>query len=181
MAEGKTKKQEQEQKRILKNYIILTFILILVVGLTIYLCECYKVYDKEQKTIPVIRGTLVSEITEVDLEPYLIENPSSVIYLCTASNEKCRSFEKDFKKIINKNNLQDTIVYLNLSNIEDQKEFVDDFNSKHECKKGKLTTNYPAILMFDEGKLKIILQGKNGEKLKMSKVNDFIDINKLGE
>lgn len=181
MAKGKTKKQEQEQKKILKNYIILTFILLLVVGLTIYLCECYKVYDKEQKTIPVIRGTLVSEITEVDLEPYLIENPSSVIYLCTASNEKCRSFEKDFKKIINKHNLQDTIVYLNLSNIENQKEFVKDFNNNHEYKKGKLTTNYPAILLFDEGKLKIILQGKNGEKLKMSKVNDFIDINKLGE
>lgn len=175
------KKEEQEQKKLLKNYIILVVILLLVIGLTIYLCECFKVYKEEQKTIPVIRGTLVSEITEVDLEPFLIENPSTVIYTCTASNDKCRSFEKDFKKVINKYNLQDTIIYLNLSGVEDQKSFVDGFNANHECKKGKLTTNYPAILYFDEGKLRLVLQGKNGEKLKISKVKDFIELNKLGE
>ena len=181
MAKDKKKKQEEEQKNLLKNYIILIVILLLVVGLTIYLCECYKVYDKEQKTIPVIRGTLVSEITEVDLEPFLIENPSAIIYLCTASNDKCRSFEKDFKKLINKYNIQDTIIYLNLSNVKDQKKFVEEFNNNHEYKKGKLTTNYPAILLFDEGKLKMILQGKNGEKLKIQKVKDFIEINKVGD
>ena len=181
MAKDKKKKQEEEQKNLLKNYIILIVILLLVVGLTIYLCECYKVYDKEQKTIPVLRGTLVSEITEVDLEPFLIENPSAIIYLCTASNDKCRSFEKDFKKLINKYNIQDTIIYLNLSNVKDQKKFVEEFNNNHEYKKGKLTTNYPAILLFDEGKLKMILQGKNGEKLKIQKVKDFIEINKVGD
>ena len=181
MAKENNKKEETKEKNLLKNYIILIIILLLVVGLTIYLCECFKVYKEEQKTIPVIRGTLISEITDVDLEPFLIENPSTIIYACTASDDKCRSFEKDFKKVINKYSLQDTIIYLNLSGVEDQKSFVDEFNSKHECKKGKLTTNYPAILLFDEGKLKLVLQGKHGEKLKISKVKDFIEINKLGE
>ena len=175
------KKEEKKERNLLKNYIILVIILLLVVGLTIYLCECFKVYKEEQKTIPVIRGTLVSEITEVDYEPFLIENPSTTMYLCTSSSDRCRSFEKDFKKIINKYNLQDTIIYLNLSNVENQEEFVDDFNSKHEYKKGELTTNYPAIIYFEDGKVKNILQGKNNEKLKISKVKNFIEINKIGE
>ena len=181
MAKENKKKEEEQEKNLLKNYIILVVVLLLVVGLTVYLCECYKVYNEEQKTIPVIRGTLVSEITEVDLEPFLIENPNIVIYACTASSDKCKSFEKDFKKIINKYSLQEEIVYLNLSNVEDKKLFVDNFNSKHEYKKAKLKNNFPAILLFDEGKLKIVLQGKNGEKLKIKKVKDFIEINKLGE
>ena len=63
MAKENKKKEEKEEKNLLKNYIILVIILLLVVGLTIYLCECYKVYNEEQKTIPVIRGTLVSERT----------------------------------------------------------------------------------------------------------------------
>ena len=181
MAKEIKKNEEKEEKNILKNYVILCIILLLVIGITLYLCECYKVYKEEQKNIPVIRGTIVSEITEVDLEPYLIENPTATIYLCTASDEKCRSFEKDFIKIINKYNLQDTIVYLNLSGIDDQKAFVEDFNNKHQCKKGKLTSNYPAVLFFDEGKLKKILQGKKGEKLKINKVKNFIEVNEIGE
>ena len=181
MAKENKKKEEKEEKNLLKNYIILVIILLLVVGITIYLCECYKVYNEEQKTIPVIRGTLVSEITEVDLEPFLIENPTTTMYLCTASNEKCRSFEKDFKKLINKYNLQESIIYLNLSNVEDLEGFVDEFNSKHEYKKAKLTTNYPAIIYFEDGKVKNILQGKKQDKLKISKVKNFIEINKIGE
>lgn len=181
MAKEKKKANEEEEKNLLKNYIILVVILLLVVGLTIYLCECFKVYNEEQKTIPVIRGTLISEITEVDLEPFLIENPSTIIYACTSSSDKCRSFEKDFKKVINKYGLQDTIVYLNLSNVVDQKAFVDEFNSKHEYKKGKLTTNYPVVIYFEEGKVKNILQGKKDEKLKIKKVKDFIELNKVGE
>ena len=99
MAKENKKKEEEQEKNLLKNYIILVVVLLLVVGLTVYLCECYKVYNEEQKTIPVIRGTLVSEITEVDLEPFLIENPNTVIYACTANSDKCRSFEKDFKNL----------------------------------------------------------------------------------
>ena len=175
------KKEEKQQKNLLKNYIILAIILLLVIGVTLYLRQCYKIYDEEQKTIPVIRGTLVSEITEVDFEPYLIENPSTVMYLCTSNNEKCRAFEKDFKKVIDKYQLNDVIIYLNLSGIEDQKSFVDSFNSNHPYKKGKLITNYPAIILFEDGKVKNIIQGKNNDKLKIEKVKDFIEINKIGE
>ena len=177
----KKKEEENSKKKIIKNYIILTVICILVVGLTLYLCECFKVYKEEQKKIPVIRGSLINEITEVELEPFLIENPSTVIYVCTASNEKCRDFEKDFKKVINKYNLEESIVYVNLSDVEDQKAFVDQFNASHPYKKGKLTTNYPALVLFEEGKVKNILQGKKTQKLKIGKVKDFIEINKIGD
>ena len=42
-----------------------------------------------------IRGVL-SEITSEELEHYISENPTVMMYMCTASNEICRDYEKSF-------------------------------------------------------------------------------------
>ena len=94
---AKRRKEKQEKKPI-KNYVILVLLFLAVIALTVYLCECYKVYNEEQKKIPVIRGTLTSEITEVDVEPFIVENPTTVLYMCTSSSEKCRNFEIPWHK-----------------------------------------------------------------------------------
>ena len=64
------------------------------------------------------------------------------------------------KKLFKSQQLQDEIVYLNLSDL-DQEEFVDSFNVKYPYKKGELTTNYPAFVFFEDGKVRGILQEKN--------------------
>ena len=91
----------KEKKIPLKNYIIIALIFLVTIGLTIYLCKCYGVYNESKKEIPVIRGTL-SEITSDDFEHYILENQSTKVYMCTASNQTCRNFEKDFIKLIKK-------------------------------------------------------------------------------
>lgn len=162
----------------LKNYLIIALIFLATIGLTIYLCNCYSVYNEGTKEIPVIRGTL-SEITSEDFEHYILENQSAKVYMCTASNQTCRNFEKDFIKLIKRKNLQDEIVYLNLSNV-DQDTFVNNFNTKYNFKIA-LTTNYPAIVIFEDGKIVSILQGTTDEELTISKTKQFIEINKIGE
>ena len=113
---------EEKQKKKVKNYIILVFVVLLFVGLVLYLCKWYKVYDEYQKDIPVIRDSL-QEIVNEDLEHYILDNPSSLIYICTANDENCRDFEKKFKKLIEKDELADEIIYLNVTGI-DQDNFV---------------------------------------------------------
>lgn len=169
---------EEKQKKKVKNYIILIFVVLLFVGLVLYLCKWYKVYDEYQKDIPVIRDSL-QEIVNEDLEHYILDNPSSLIYICTANDENCRDFEKKFKKLIEKDELADEIIYLNVTGI-DQDNFVNSFNEKY-TKKKKLTTNYPAIVVFDEGKVVSILQAKKDNKLKIDDVKHFIKLNKVGE
>ncbi len=165
-------------KKKVKNYFILILIFVLGIGITLYLSRLYHVYDEYQKQTPVIRGA-VSELTNEELEHYLLENPTTVLYMCTASDMLCRNFEKDFKKLIEKDNLQEKIVYLNLSDI-DQKEFVDSFNEKYPYR-NKLTSRYPAIVLFEEGKIINILQGSSKEKLTIKKTEQFIDLNNIGE
>ena len=86
-----------EKKIAMKNYIIIILIFVATIGLTLYFCSCYRVYSESKKEIPIIRGTL-SEITSEDLDHYIMENQSTVIYVCTASDPTCRNYEKNFKK-----------------------------------------------------------------------------------
>ena len=162
----------------LKNYLILAAIFLAGIGLTFYLCNLYTVYDEYQKQTPVIRDTL-SEITADELEHYILENPTIVIYMCTSSDMVCRNYENGFKKLIKSKELQDEIVYLNLSDLDQQK-FIEDFNNKYNFKV-KLTTLYPALVVFEDGKITSILQGNVDEELTVVKTKQFIEIHKIGE
>lgn len=175
---SKNNSGDKEKKIPFKNYVILGALFIFGMALTIYLCNWYKVYDDYQKQIPIIRGTL-SEITTEELDHYVLENPTTVIYMCTASDYVCRNYEKDFKKLVENNNLQDTIIYLNLSNVNIS-EFVDNFNNSYNYKV-KLTSSYPALVIFEEGRVVNLLQGSDEEALTVTKTKQFIDINKIGE
>lgn len=170
--------KNKSKKNYFKNYIILGLLFLGCVLITLYICKCYQVYDEHQKQVPVIRGTLF-EITEKELSPYISENPTTIIYMCTSSNEKCRNYEKDFIKLIEQYELQDEFVYLNLSKV-DKDEFVNNFNNTYNYKV-ELTKNYPAIVLFEDNEVKYILQGKKDEPLTITKTKQFIDLNKIGE
>ncbi len=165
-----------DDNNVLKNYIILIVVIFASICLTLYLCKWYRVYDDYQKEIPVIRDSLL-EITDDDLDHYLMENPSTVIYMCTAKNDICRNYEKDLKKLIKKEDLNDKIIYLNLSTANSE-HFVNEFNNKYNFK-NKLTTNYPAFVIFDEGKVSGILQGSNNKKLTIGNTKQYLELNEV--
>ena len=170
--EGKLK----DKKRI-RNYIICVILFIVCFGLVLYLRELYKVNEAEQKKIPVIQG-YISEIYNDDLEHYITENPDGVIYMCIANDENCRVFEREFKKLLKKDEYNDNLVYLNLMDI-DQDKFLEEFNSKF-IYKVKLSKEYPAFVLFEDGKVKAILQEKD-KKLDIVKVKHFLELSEIGE
>ena len=172
------KDEEQTVNSKYRNYIILLVIFCLFGGLVLYLCEWYKVYDDSKKEIPIIRDTLF-EIVPEELEHIIIENQNKVVYMCIADADVCRNFEKDFVKYLNKKDYKDEIVYLNLTNVN-QDEFVNNFNSTYNYKK-KLTTDYPAFVVFKDGVIDSILQGNTENPLSISKLNSFLELNQIGE
>lgn len=171
-------KTKNERKINIKNYLILALIFLVATLITVYLCNVYSVYQESKLEIPVIRGTL-SEITNEDLEHYISENPSTILYICTASDPTCRSYEKDLKKLINSKELQEEIIYLNILP-EEKEEFIKTYNEKYTSRV-KLTEQFPAFVALEEGKTVHILQSKEKEKLTMSKTQQFIELHKIGE
>lgn len=171
-------KDDKKKDKTIKNWIILGVIFILCFGLTLYLCRWYQVYQEYEEQIPVIRGTL-SEVSYNDFEHYVVESPTVVVYLCTADDTNCRTFEKDLKKYVDKKNYNNQIIYLNLTGV-DQDSFVKEFNDKYNYKI-KLTKNYPAFVIFRDGKIDSILQGNKKRDLSISKVESFLEINHFNE
>lgn len=159
-----------------KNYVIVVVMFVALVILVIYLCSLYRVYDEHQREIPVIRGTL-SEILPDELDHYIMENPTTVIYMCTASDSVCRDYEKNFKKLITKDDLQESIIYLNLSDV-DQEQFIDTFNSTYPYK-NSLEKHYPALVSFEDGEIEGILQGNSNHELTVSQTEQFIDMHQI--
>ena len=170
---------ETNKKKIgTKNYILLILLFLAGIALTLYLCKWYQVIDQNKKSVPIIRGTL-SEITDQELDDYLLENPTSIIYLCTSDSQQCRNYEKDVRNYFVNSGLSETIIYINLTNI-DQTKFIKKFNQKHHYKV-KLSTNYPAIIYFADGEIKDMIQGKKGNTLTLNRTKDFFKSNEFGE
>ena len=168
---------EKKDKKIVRNYIITIVLFIACCGLVLYLRELYRVNEAEQKKIPVIQG-YISEIYNDDLEHYIMDNPNGVIYMCIANDENCRAFEREFKKLLKKDEYSDNLAYLNLIDV-DQNEFLNNFNSKY-IYKTKLSKEYPAFVLFEDGKVKAILQEKS-KKLDIVKVKHFLELSEIGE
>ena len=170
-------KEEQKKKKV-HNYVILIALFLGCILVVLYLCKLFTIQREEALKIPVIRDSL-GEIYYEDLEHYLKENPTSVIYMCVANNDTCRSFEKKFKKLLQKKNYNDEIIYLNLTDA-DQEEVINHFNQKYSYKNG-VTNNYPLFVFFEDGKIKSILQGNKNKPLTISKVKSFFELNEIGE
>ena len=124
-------KEEKETKKI-KNYVILFFLFAVCIIFVLYVCKIYTMNKEEKLKVPIIRG-VISEIYPEDLEHYVLDNPTTVIYLCVANEDNCRSFERNFKKFLRKNDYNNQIVYLNLTDV-DQESFVKDFNQQYHYK-----------------------------------------------
>lgn len=157
-----------------KNYIILAIIYILVIALVLYLASWYTTYMKYQKEIPVLQN-VVSEIKPDELDHYLMENPSPILYLGIASNDDCRDFEESIKPALEKNNYQD-LTYVNLENISNINSYIAELLSKYEG------TDYsveriPCLIKFTDGKITSIEDGLNGAVLTESVALNFIEAN----
>ena len=171
------KLNDKKEKKKIRNYIICVILFIACFGLILYLRELYRFNEAEQKKIPVIQG-YISEIYNDDLEHYITENPDGVIYMCIANDENCRIFEREFKKLLKKDVYNDNLLYLNLLDV-DQDKFLEEFNSKY-IYKVKLSKEYPAFVLFEDGKVKAILQEKD-RKLDIVKVKHFLELSEIGE
>lgn len=172
------KNATNNDKKSVKNYILFVLMVLGCIVVILYLCKIYKVNDAEKKKIPVIDGML-SQIYSDDLEHYIMDNPTAYIYICTANDETCRNFERSFKKLLKSKDYSNYLIYLNVTDLN-QKDFVDSFNEKYQYKK-RLKENYPAFVLFEDGKIRKILQGKNDEELTITRVKQFLELNDVGE
>lgn len=131
-----------------KNYIMLAGILIITILLVIYLFNLQSIYHKNKLQSPILDKYLMI-INYNELDDYLTENENAVVYISLLKDEKVRTFENKFKNIIVDNNLNNKILYLNLTNEIEDKEKRQLLNTKY----GEDMIKVPSIVIFKEKRI----------------------------
>lgn len=144
-----------------KNYFILFIVIVLSLLIAFYFRNWYKAYEDSYLSKSIV-GNYLFEINYKELDNYLVENQSAIIYVSKVGNEKIRNFEKKFINAINQNDLKNKILYLDLSN------YKGDTNDKYTINDMNITS-VPNISVFKNGKLDDIyvidVDGYNMEKI----------------
>ena len=96
----KIKWEDKMRKISTKNYVIYTIIVLITIAVVIFFSKWYEIKKDGQTTH---RMNSIAEIKETDLDNYLVENPSIIIYLSNSHKEELKDFESEFNKYILKN------------------------------------------------------------------------------
>ena len=139
---------KKEKEIPLKNYILLSIVLILTIVVVINLFLWKNTYEKSKLQTPILDDYLLV-INYNELNNYLVENKDAIIYVSKLNDESIRLFENKFKNIINKNNLNNKILYLDLTEVLKENNIVKEINKKY----GKEMTEVPTIVIIKDGKI----------------------------
>lgn len=133
---------KKEKEIPFKNYIILAVILIFTILLVVYLFNWQSIYQKNKLQEPILDKYLMV-INYNELDDYLVENKEAIVYVSVLNDEKIRMFENKFKNLIIKNDLNNKVLYLNLTNesVEINKKYLSNLSE------------VPTLIIFDEGKV----------------------------
>ncbi len=157
---------------------MLIFIIAITVGACLYALKWHKVYLENKLNTPIIT-TYIQEVKDSELINYTNENPRSVIYFCIPSNSDCRIFEGKFKNYILNNNLKETIVYLNVDELDKNNfevAFDNKYNNDELRSKNRILNEVPTVAIYNHTKMIGFVSSKG---LSIDTVNQFLVENNI--
>ena len=138
---------KKEREIPFKNYIILALVLILTIIGVIYIFMWYSSKEKSQLELPIL-DDYIMPINYNELNDYIVENKDAVIYTSVLNDVNIRLFENKFKNVIIKNNLNSSILYLDLTNEIKDNNVLLNMEKKYGTK-----VDIPSVMVFKDGVL----------------------------
>ena len=179
-----TKIKKNETFIPVKNYILAALIVVVMIGLTWYGFEWYKVIKQEKiSTSYLVKNKYISkEITNInEVHTVFSETPDSYfVYISYTGDENIYNMEKTLKKEIIKYNLTDNLYYLNITELKNNKNYIDEINKALKLEDRKIT-KVPTILYFYEGKLVEMTNPKDGALMSVSDFQKLIELSDIEE
>lgn len=133
-----------------KNYFILMLLLVAVVILTFAVVSVCKGIKSSNVASGYI-NKYVNELSYNELDTYLVEPSSNTfVYVTYTGDEQIYKLEKNLKKIIANNELNDEFIYMNVTKEMENDNFMNELNNKFSTDK---INKLPIILYFKDGVL----------------------------
>lgn len=155
-----------------KNYIILSVIILVTILLLFYFYLWYLTYEEGKLNNPIM-DRYMQVINYNELEDYIQENKEAIIYVSVLEDKKIREFEINLKTTIIDNSLKKEMLYLDLTSIYNDKNKLEKLNNIYKINNKKIS-NVPCILVFKEGKLTEIYDIKENN-YNIEYLEDFLE------
>ena len=161
----------KEELRVIpkKNYIILGIVILITLLLLYYFYMWVDAYNETKLNRPILDKYL-EVINYNELEDYLIENPDTIIYVSVLENSEIRDFEKQFKNSLRKKEIDKDILYMDVTNIINDKIIVKEMREKYMLNSSSIF-DVPVLAVFEDSKLTGLYRIKDNdydiERLKM--------------
>ncbi len=150
-----------------KNYVILAVVLLFTVGLVFYLRDWYNT-TKEYYARNSVMTDVVREIKGEEISNFTLENQKFILYVSSGQNADIKGFENDLKDLIQKMDLNDDVLYMNLDGT-DALTFYNllrnDFAASSKIK-NQINDSVASMYVFTDGKITSLLNNVNNYSIK---------------
>lgn len=168
----------------IKNYVLAVVIVAVMILLTLYGFAWYKVL-KENKvsTSYLVKEKIISnEIKGLDeVNDVLSEAPAKYyLYVSYTGSEEIYNMEKDLKKVINDYSLNDSMYFLNITDIKDEKDYIDRINKSLNLEERKIK-KVPTIIYFNDGKVVDIVERLDDNIMNVGDFEKLLETNKVAK
>lgn len=137
-----------------KNYIILGVVIFITLLILYYFYMWVDVYKESKINIPIM-DKYMRVINYNEFSDYLIENPDTIVYVSVLEDEKIREFEKKFKNKYRENEIENEILYMNITDDIKDKNVRNEMSLKYFVNSLNMT-DVPCVLVFSDGKISSI-------------------------
>lgn len=151
----------------LKNYIILGIVFLVTIVAVFYVRDWYNTTKAYYAQNSVMTKT-VREIKSEEISNYVLENQRFILYVSSGQNSEIKGFEDDFMKLIQKLDLSDDVLYMNLDDVDEDSFYnllKDDFASNSKIK-NQLIYSSASLYLFNDGKITNVLNNVNDYSMK---------------
>lgn len=158
-----------------KNYVILVIIFLVTIVAVFYVRDWYNT-TKEHYAQNSVMTKVIREINSDDeISNYILENQRLILYVSSGQNSEIKNFEDDFKDLIQKLDLRDEVIYMNLDNV-DANNFYDLLKNKFARNskiKNQLVSSEASLYLFIDGKVTDVLN--NVDNYSMKRLESIIE------
>lgn len=168
----------------IKNYVVSIVIICAIILLTWYGFAWYNVF-KENKvsTSYLVKEKIISnEIKSLnEVEDVFSEAPASYyVYVSYTGSEEVYNMEKELQDVIVEYNLNDSMYFLNVTSIKDEKDYIDKVNKALKLEEKKIT-KIPTIVYYKDGVAVDIITRSDDNLMNVGDFQKMLDIHNVSK
>ena len=153
-----------------KNYIIYGIIVVVTLTLVFYANEWYKAYKQNELENSYI-AEYVKEVNYPEFQNYVLENSDLIVYIGEKNSEKCVSFEKELHKVIKEYNLEDEVIFLNVSDVNNLNVITDTYRISSL----NTSLSIPSVAILKNSKFYDILNSNDDNELRSDEIIQLLE------